>query len=80
MSCFNVLWQLSLEPVCCTVSLRFWVKSLYFEASPGFVDLVWYAAEVCVRLIYLLNSELMCCDVILCVMRGVCIWEQISTL
>lgn len=50
----------------------FWVKPVCFCISLGFVVLV-QCGEKCVRLIYDLNSELTCCDVILCVVREVCV-------
>lgn len=36
--------------------------------------------QKCARLVYILKSELMCCDVILCVAREVGVWGHISTL
>lgn len=60
--------------LCCEFQ-TLWVKSVCFGTSPGFAALA-QCGENCVRLIYVLNSELTCCDVILCIVRGVCIWGK----
>ena len=72
---FNVIWQLFSESVCCTLSLRLQGSNLCFGVSLAFVELVWCGAKVCAELICTLNSEPMCWDVILCAVRGICIWD-----